>query len=672
MQVIFSPAVAMMNRLGYTKKFAVMGALALAAILVLIFALYNSLNHVIKASQKELAGIETVKPMARLVQNLQQHRGMSAGLINGNLAMKEKREAKELEVIAAVKAVEPKLLPVLLDHAGWKKVLADWESIRKDGLSWTAADSLSAHGRLIEDLLTFQAIVADEHMLTNDPDIDSMYLVDTALTKLPVALERLGKLRASGTGILTKKQIVQQQQVDMTSLLSELNAAVKALRLNLDKTSRYNPAMKGALDGAAKELVVAAEQISKIVVEDMFMGTFATPAPEYFAMTTAAIDKGYKQMFDTLLPSLEQLVQRRIDNAQRELQMSIGIAVLMLLIFAYVSMGAFYATINSIKELSNKAHTMATGDLSVRIELDTQDELKLVGDSFNEMATAFRSLLQNVQNSAHQVLVATKRLSDSSAQISQSTDRQSESASSMAAAVEQMTVGVDNIAQNSQTANNLSRRAGELSADGGQVVGTVVREIQLIADAVNQSAAIIDDLGQQSEKISAIVNVIKEIADQTNLLALNAAIEAARAGESGRGFAVVADEVRKLAERTSKSTQEISSMIGAIQSGTQNAVSSMNSGVSRVNNGVTLATQAGESIREIESNARQVVDTVADITSSLREQSVASTEIAKNVERIAQMAEENSLAVAENASTANQLERLSESLEAEVRRFRLG
>jgi methyl-accepting chemotaxis protein len=242
----------------------------------------------------------------------------------------------------------------------------------------------------------------------------------------------------------------------------------------------------------------------------------------------------------------------------------------------------------------------------------------------------------------------------------------------MAAAVEQMTVGVDNIAQNSQTANNLSRRAGELSADGGQVVGTVVREIKLIADAVNQSAAIIDDLGQQSEKISAIVNVIKEIADQTNLLALNAAIEAARAGESGRGFAVVADEVRKLAERTSKSTQEISSMIGAIQSGTQNAVSSMNSGVSRVNNGVTLATQAGESIREIESNARQVVDTVADITSSLREQSVASTEIAKNVERIAQMAEENSLAVAENASTANQLERLSESLEAEVRRFRLG
>jgi methyl-accepting chemotaxis protein len=671
MQIVFAPAVALMNRMGYTKKFAVMGALALAAIVVLIFSLYNSLNQVIQASQKELAGIEVVRPMAKLVQNLQQHRGMSAGLLNGNQAMKEKREAKEIDVVSAIKAVEPKLLPVLVAHNDWKKLLADWENIRKDGLSWTTTESLAAHGRLIEDLLTFQAVVADEYRLTNDPDIDSMYLVDTALGKLPLALERLGKLRAAGTGILTKKQILQQQQVDMSSLLAELNSAVKVLRLNLEKTSRYNPAMKVGLDSAAKDMSDAAAQVSKIVVEDIFLGTFATPAGEYFAMTTAAIDKGYKQMYDTLLPSLEQLVQRRIENAQRELRVSIAISVVMLLVFAYVSIGAYYATINSINELALKARTLATGDLSVHIDLGTQDELKLVGDSFNEMAGAFRKLIQNVQNSAHQVLLSTKRLSESSAQISQSTEQQSESASAMAAAVEEMTVGVDNIAQNSQTANTLSRRAGDLSAEGGQIVGTVIREIQLIADAVNQSAGIIHDLGQQSEKISAIVNVIKEIADQTNLLALNAAIEAARAGESGRGFAVVADEVRKLAERTAKSTQEISGMIGAIQSGTQNAVASMNSGVARVNNGVALATRAGESIGEIESNALQVVDTVGDISTSLREQSAASTEIAKNVERIAQMAEENSSAVAENADTANHLERLSESLEAEVRRFKL-
>jgi methyl-accepting chemotaxis protein len=234
-----------------------------------------------------------------------------------------------------------------------------------------------------------------------------------------------------------------------------------------------------------------------------------------------------------------------------------------------------------------------------------------------------------------------------------------------------MTVGIDHIATNAQSANQISRHAGELSAEGGRVVGTVVREIELIAEVVRKSAAIIDELGQRSEQISAIVNVIKEIADQTNLLALNAAIEAARAGESGRGFAVVADEVRKLAERTAKSTQEISEMIIAIQNGTQNAVSSMTEGVERVNQGVTLATRAGGSIAEIEGGAGQVVETVSEISTALREQSAASMEIAKNVERIAQMAEENSAAVAENAATAARLEELSERLEAEVRRFKV-
>jgi methyl-accepting chemotaxis protein len=128
----------------------------------------------------------------------------------------------------------------------------------------------------------------------------------------------------------------------------------------------------------------------------------------------------------------------------------------------------------------------------------------------------------------------------------------------MAAAIEGMRSGIEHLSTNAQDANRIASRAGELSADGSRVVGKVVREIERIAEVVNQSAAIVAELGARSERISAIVNVIKEIADQTNLLALNAAIEAARAGESGRGFAVVADEVRKLAERTARSTQEIS------------------------------------------------------------------------------------------------------------------
>ena len=195
-------------------------------------------------------------------------------------------------------------------------------------------------------------------------------------------------------------------------------------------------------------------------------------------------------------------------------------------------------------------------------------------------------------------------------------------------------------------------------------------EMSKIADSVNQSSHFIERLGEHSNQISAIVNVIKEIADQTNLLALNAAIEAARAGEQGRGFAVVADEVRKLAERTARSTEEITAMIGSIQDGTQHAVASMQEGSARVIEGVAMANRAGESMSQISSGANQVISAVSDISSALREQSTASNQVAQNVERIARMTEENSVAANEIAEEAQQLESLAGALENAVSRFK--
>jgi methyl-accepting chemotaxis protein len=234
-----------------------------------------------------------------------------------------------------------------------------------------------------------------------------------------------------------------------------------------------------------------------------------------------------------------------------------------------------------------------------------------------------------------------------------------------------MTASIDQISEHARTAQQVSVESGSLSEQGGRIVDDTAREMECIADTVNESARIIEQLGKHSESISAIVNVIKEIADQTNLLALNAAIEAARAGEQGRGFAVVADEVRKLAERTTKSTTEISDMIGAIQQGTKGAVDSMKSGVTRVAEGVTLSRRAGESIAKIQQGTQEVRQSVGDISNAMSEQSLASNEIARGVEHIAQMAERNSVDVRTTADTVLRLEQMASTLQTEVKRFRV-
>ena len=672
MQTLFAPAIALLNRLGYTKKFTVMGVLALVAITILAENLYRSEQRVIDRARRELASLEMIKPIATLVQQLQVHRGLSSGVLNGDERMEYRRAAREKEATEALQAVAASLPPPLAAADPWQTLVAAWATIQKEGLKLPVRENFATHTALIKELARFLRLIADHNSLTNDPDIDSSYLIDTLIDELPLALESMGQLRAIGTGALTRKEaLAMEQQVELAAALAGLNAAVTGLRQNLDKTAYYNPGLRPALEAASNDMGTAAEQFTTMVNDDILAERYQMLPAVYFAVTTRVIEKGYKDMFEILFPTLEQLLQQRVERAQRELGLSIAVVVLILLIYAYVSIGLYFATIGSIKRLAANARTIATGDLGVTVDLGTRDELKLVGDSLNEMTQGFRTLIHKVQRSAGEVLAATKTLAASAGSITSSSTQQSDAASAMAAAVEEMTAGIESLSLSADDANRLAGRADELSSDGGRVVGEVVQEIERIAEVVNHAASVIAELGGRSEKISAIVNVIKEIADQTNLLALNAAIEAARAGESGRGFAVVADEVRKLAERTTRSTQEISSMIAAIQEGSRDAVSSMQLGVSRVSAGVALATQAGESIGEIGGNARKVVDSVAHISSALREQSVASAEIARNVERVAHMAEENCAAVAGNAGTAAQLESLSEGLDAEVRRFKL-
>ncbi len=349
---------------------------------------------------------------------------------------------------------------------------------------------------------------------------------------------------------------------------------------------------------------------------------------------------------------------------------SIGIiAVIATLIGIFLAM-VIRGITRPLGELEKAMATIqSTHDLSQRVGVSSGDEIGRIGQSFNQMIASFQDIIQRVVSNSRGVMQAAARLSESSHRVALSSQTQSDAASAMAAAVEEVTTSIEHVADSSQETNNIARKAGELASQGGEVVHGAAAEMSKIADSVTHSSHFIMELGEHSKQISAIVSVIKDIADQTNLLALNAAIEAARAGEQGRGFAVVADEVRKLAERTTRSTEEITGMIGSIQNGTQQAVASMQEGSSRVNDGVNMANRAGESMIQIHDGARQVIAAVSDISTALREQSAASNQVAQNVEKIARMTEENSVAAHEIAAQSQQLESLAQSLEEAVSRF---
>ncbi|AYH44887.1 methyl-accepting chemotaxis protein [Azoarcus sp. DN11] len=670
MKVVFAPAVGLMNRCSYPVKFGLLGLIILVAFASLMLTLARQLNATIERTERELVASDLSRPISRVVELVQQHRGLSSAVLGGLESAKATRADKATEVDRAVDTLDT-VLPPAVRKSDWGDIRSRWDGLAREGLKLDPAENIRAHTRLVQSLLDFQIAVADEYGLTFDPQQDSFYLMSTAVVRTPYLLERIGRLRARGAGVLARGTIDEAGKLDVSVLANDMNAAVGDLESNIRKIVAQRPDLAQRLESSFAEMNGKLANVSAVVRQIQAGDLQSTAASAYFGMATEAITVGYRQMNEILLPTLDELLRHRIDEARRVLYLNVAVLVIVAVAIAYLSIGVYLSIMGSVKRLAEGSHRLAAGDLTTAIRLQARDELRVIADGFNDMAATMCRLITSIQSNSGQVAETARGMVASARQIDTASQRQSEAASSMAAAVEEMTVGIDHIAGNASNANELARRSGRLSGEGGEIVESVVADIGEIARAVSGSADTIAELDRSSERISAIVNVIKEIADQTNLLALNAAIEAARAGEQGRGFAVVADEVRKLAERTTQSTREIAQMVGAIQRDARGAVDSMQGGVTQVNTGVVRAQEAGAAMASIRDEAGRVVETVAEISDALREQSVASTEIARNVETIARMAEENSAIAVESHQTADRLEGLAERLLADVGRFKV-
>jgi len=334
---------------------------------------------------------------------------------------------------------------------------------------------------------------------------------------------------------------------------------------------------------------------------------------------------------------------------------------------AWVGLGITRPLNSTILQLKNM--TAGNADLTQRIIVSRRDESGILAESFNgfldklhQVISSIRDNASNVANAAHDIKQRAKEMAHGSGKVASD-------ASAVATAGEQMAATALVIANNCVLAAQASQVTTSFAEEGARVVQSTISMMSQIADQVNGTAATVANLGAKSDQIGTIIGTIQDIADQTNLLALNAAIEAARAGEQGRGFAVVADEVRALAERTTRATQEITSMIKAIQLETGGAVASMNRGVSQVNAGTAEASRSGASLEQIRGQVDQVTQQIGQIATAAAQQTSTTTEISANIERITDQASRECSQADSMAQAANQLNRLAESMISSVNRF---
>jgi len=327
---------------------------------------------------------------------------------------------------------------------------------------------------------------------------------------------------------------------------------------------------------------------------------------------------------------------------------------------------------HSVTLMLETMERFARGDLSVRAvppEHDSNDEITKLFHGFNHAAETLQHLIAETRSVTEESVQLALAISSAMHELADMVALQSKQTTNVAAAVEQMSRTIGENAHHTHHASELANTNSQQATSGSKVMEQTLEKMRDITAMVNTSAALVQQLGDSSEQIRAIVAVIDEIADQTNLLALNAAIEAARAGEQGRGFAVVADEVRKLAERTSEATKEIAATVRHIQHDTLNAVQAMQNGKSEAQEGIGFADNAGQVLQDIVQGMRDVQTMVVQIAAATQEQSATSNQIAENVENISAATEESASTVQEVARASEDLERVMKALSRSIARF---
>ncbi|WP_277373229.1 methyl-accepting chemotaxis protein [Pseudomonas sp. AA-38] len=349
-------------------------------------------------------------------------------------------------------------------------------------------------------------------------------------------------------------------------------------------------------------------------------------------------------------------------------RLAIGSAITLLLAVAAV-VWLLRRKLRPLGDLVQQAHALGAGDLSARLALSSDDEIGLLAHSFNQMGEALSTMVARIRHASQDVSARAQTLSSLSSEAYTGIDQQSGEISSMAGAVEEFSATSQNIADNMRDTERLASENAQQTRSGRASMDQASEALVQIAEALNETSRVIDGLGQRSQEIGGIVSVITAIADQTNLLALNAAIEAARAGEQGRGFAVVADEVRNLAGRTREATNEISAMIGSIQSETNSAIATMEQGRQLMQDGLERNSTVAAALAQITERSSAAGEQFAVITTATQEQSRTATVLSGNLQNIAHANGEQREVVANLAQTASALDQVAAQLRQEVERF---
>ncbi|MFP9130849.1 methyl-accepting chemotaxis protein [Niallia sp. BSM11] len=699
---IFLPIIALMNRLKYIQKFAVIGGILGIPILIMSFMLLSTTNKEIDTIQKRQVGTEYNTLLKDFLQDVQQHRAISVSVISGDSSDKPKLEEKQAEIqedIANMDAFVKGTGSSIQVSDQWAEMKQQWNTLQSDVESLKLQEATSRHIDYLGNILDFMVEVGDQSELFLAKAPENYYIINDVTTTLPNLTEHLGQIRAVGMSIAAEQKITDDQKIQLVSLYASVQNSLELLEHGKAIIFTNKPSLENSLGEASQSTLEETNKFLEFVQKEFSTNTSITVnTDEFYNMATATIDTSFK-LYELETKALNSIMTQQAKDLKLTKAAIIAVVVLIFILTIYIFVGFYLSISSTVQKLKAVTIHVADGDLETELDLQTKDEMKDVETAFNDMIQNLRSLIHHIKSSAEHLASSSAELSASAEQTSRAseqitltvqdvaagTEKQVESVNDSSTVVNEVSAGIQQVAANAQSVTVTAANASTNAADGEQAIQVAVNQMNSINHSVNDAALVVKELGARSLQIGEIVDVITNIAGQTNLLALNAAIEAARAGQHGQGFAVVADEVRKLAEQSASSAQQIGQLITSIQKETEKAVQTMNAATAEVTDGITAISTAGNSFAEIKGSVSEVAEQIGQVSAAAQQMLVGAEQVVGSIEVISEIAqvssegtqnissitEEQLASMEEIEASSITLSRLAEELQETVSKFKV-